>query len=148
MTNNEKYCLKWNEFESNIRESFRKLRDEERLFDVTLATDDGHHIEAHKLILSAGSHFFNNIFMKSNHANMLIYLKGINSVELEYIIAFITQEELKRFLETVKEMQVKDLHGDLQNNAQNEPEKQGSNYHNTNHDEKENEYAKTENIVR
>ena len=61
----EKYCLKWNEFEGNIRQSFRKLREEERLFDVTLATDDGQHIQAHKMILSAGSDFFSDIFMKT-----------------------------------------------------------------------------------
>ena len=36
----EKFCLKWNEFETNIRESFRGLREEHSYFDVTLATDD------------------------------------------------------------------------------------------------------------
>ena len=41
----EKYCLKWNAFEVNIRESFRKLREEQRLFDVTLATDDNDYVE-------------------------------------------------------------------------------------------------------
>ena len=143
MTNNEKFCLQWNEFEANIRESFRKLRDEERLFDVTLATDDGHHIQAHKMILSAGSHFFNDIFMKSNHTNMLIYLKGISSVELEHVAdflyngeTFITQEELKKFLETAKELQVKGLQADLQGIGQNEPEKHSSSSHNTNHDKR------------
>ena len=69
----EKYCLKCNEFEATIRESFRKMREEQRLFDVTLATDDGKQIQAHKMILSAGSNFFNDIFMKSDHTNMLIY---------------------------------------------------------------------------
>ena len=38
MNKMEKFCLKRNEFETNIRESFRNLRKEERLFDVTLAT--------------------------------------------------------------------------------------------------------------
>jgi hypothetical protein len=69
----DKFCLKWNEFEVNIRESFKTLREEQRFFDVTLATDDGHQIQAHKMILSAGSHFFREIFMKNNHSNMLIY---------------------------------------------------------------------------
>ena len=75
----DKYDLKWNSFEENIRNYFRKLRDDQKLFDVTLATDDGHHIQAHKVILSAGSHFFSDIFQKSNHTNMLVYLKGISS---------------------------------------------------------------------
>ena len=84
----EKYCLKWNEFESNIRESFGKLREEQRLFDVTLSTDDGKLMQAHKMILSAGSNFFSEIFMKSDHTNMLIYLKGISSSELENVTDF------------------------------------------------------------
>ena len=74
MNNMEKFCLKWNEFEANVRESFRKLRDEQRFFDVTLACEDGRQIQAHKMILSAGTHFFSDIFMKSDDSNMLIYL--------------------------------------------------------------------------
>ena len=114
----EKFCLKWNEFEANIRESFRNLREEERLFDVTLATDDGQHIKAHKMILAAGSDFFSDIFLKTDHNNMLIYLKGISSAELENITDFlyngeanIAQGELTQFLETAQELQVKGLKG-------------------------------------
>ena len=73
----DKWCMKWNEFDTNIRDYLRKTREDQRLFDVTLVTDDGRHIQAHKIILSAGSHFFNNIFLMSNQANILIYLKGI-----------------------------------------------------------------------
>ena len=72
----ERFCLKWNDFKGNISESFKTLREEERLFDVTLATDDGQHIQAHKMVLAAGSHFFNDIFIKNDAANILIYLKG------------------------------------------------------------------------
>ena len=83
MSNMDKWCMKWNEFDTNIRESFRTLREDQRLFDVTLVTNDGQHIQAHKIILSAGSHFFSDIFLKSNQTNMLIFLKGIDSVQLE-----------------------------------------------------------------
>ena len=72
--------MKWNEFDTNIRGYLRILREDQRLFDVTLVTDDGQHIQAHKIILSAGSNFFSDIFVKSNHSNMLVYLKGITSV--------------------------------------------------------------------
>jgi hypothetical protein len=44
----DKFCLKRNEFEANIRESFKTLREEQRFFDVTLATEDGQQIQAHK----------------------------------------------------------------------------------------------------
>ena len=136
----DKYCLKWNEFEANIRESFKTLREEERFFDVTLATDDGHQIQAHKMILSAGSNFFSDIFLKNNHSNMLIYLKGISSAYLQHVTdflyngeAFITQEELKLFIETAQELQVKGLQGDLQNLGENEHEKEETNQQHTNY---------------
>merc|ERR1712002_356162 len=114
MDNMDKLCMKWDLFDTNIREYFKILREDQRLFDVTLVTDDGQHIQSHKIILSAGSHFFSDIFMKINQTNMLIYLKGINSVQLENLLDFIYngeasvgQEELKEFLETGKELQVK-----------------------------------------
>ena len=114
MDNMDKYCMKWKEMDTNIRGYFRILREDQRLFDVTLVTDDHQHIQAHKIILSAGSQFFSDIFLKSNQTNILIYLKGINSVQLEYILDFhyngeasVGQEELKEFLETGEELQVK-----------------------------------------
>ena len=103
----DKFYLKWDTSEETIRNYFRKLREDQRLFDVTLATDDGQHIQAHKVILSAGSDFFSDIFQKSNHANMLVYLKGISSEKLEQVLDFIYngevsigQEDINQFMET------------------------------------------------
>ena len=75
----EKFCLNWNGYDTIIREHFRKLKEDQRLFDVTLVTEDGQHVQAHRIILSAGSNFFSDIFKKSNHKNVLVYLKGIRS---------------------------------------------------------------------
>ena len=109
----ERLSVKWSEFESNIRDYFRKLREEQIVFDVTLAADDGQQIQAHKIVLSAGSYFFRDLFMKSVHTNMLVYLKGINSRSLKHAIqfiyngeAYIKQEEVLDFLETAKELKV------------------------------------------
>ena len=131
MDNMDKWCMKWNEFDTNIRGYLRILRDDQRLFDVTLVTDDGQHIQAHKIIISAVSNFFSEIFMKSNHSNMLVYLKGISSDKLEPVIdflyngeAFITQEQLKVFIETGKELQVRGLEGELTGVMEKTPEMQ------------------------
>ena len=122
----DKIFLNWNSFEKNIREYFRKLRKDNRLFDVTLVTEDGHHIQAHKIILSAGSHFFNDIFQKTNHAAMLIYLKGISSDKLEPVIDFmyngetlIAKEELEVFTCIWKELKVRGLEGELTELSEN-----------------------------
>ena len=86
----EKFCLKWNNFEFNIREYFKNLKKGQTLFDVTLATEDGEEIKAHKIVLSAGSDFFSDIFMRNNHpTNMYIFLKGVSRSQLEHVTDFL-----------------------------------------------------------
>jgi hypothetical protein len=59
MTSTEKFCLRWNDFESNISAAFRELRDEKDFFDISLAVEDAQHqVQAHKVVLSACSPFF------------------------------------------------------------------------------------------
>ena len=53
----DNFCLQWNDFERNISEAFKELRDERDLFDVTIAVEE-EEIQAHKLILAACSPFF------------------------------------------------------------------------------------------
>ena len=45
------------------------LWEEHRLFDVTLATDDFEQIQAHTIILSAGSNVLVEIISQSSHCN-------------------------------------------------------------------------------
>ena len=59
--------------------------------DVTLACDDGSLIEAHKVILSAGSQLFREILKKSKHPSPFIYLKGISKANLDNILDFLLQ---------------------------------------------------------
>merc|ERR1719245_2517336 len=128
MNNDDKWCLRWDEFDENIREYFSSLRKDGRMFDVTLATEDGQQIQAHKIILSAGSNFFSDIFVKSNHSNMLVYLKGITLAQLEPVInflyngeTFVAQEELNLFVETAKELKIKGLDSEMEGKGENIP---------------------------
>ena len=45
--------MNWTGYDANIKEYFGKRREDKSLFDVTLATDDGQHIQAHKIVLSS-----------------------------------------------------------------------------------------------
>ena len=36
----EKFNLKWNDYNSNVLKTFRRIRENEDLFDVTIACDD------------------------------------------------------------------------------------------------------------
>ena len=123
----EKFCLRWSEFESNIRDTFRELREEQDYFDVTLVCDDGEQIEAHKIVLSAGSQFFRDILRKAKHPSPFIYLKGIKRYDLKYLLDFlyngevdIGQEELNIFLETAKALKVKGLESNKAKCMENE----------------------------
>ena len=117
----DKFCLKWNDFDTNIREYFGKLRDDQLSYDVSLVTDDGQQIQAHKLILSAGSQLFKDILIRSDNNNVLIYLQGIRSDLIKHVTdfiyngeVFIKQEELEEVLETGKELKVNGLMGEIQ----------------------------------
>ena len=50
MMANEKLCLRWTDFESNISGALRDLREDQGFYDVTLACDEDQ-IQAHKVIL-------------------------------------------------------------------------------------------------
>ena len=61
-TMSEKFCLKWNDFHTNVSKSFSIFRNEDYLHDVTLVSDDHKKVSAHKLVLSASSEYFKDIF--------------------------------------------------------------------------------------
>ena len=82
----EKFCLKWNDFHANVGKTFKSLRYEDDLFDVTLVSDDDHQVSAHKLVLSACSEFFKTIFKKNKHSHPLICLEGVSSQELNNVL--------------------------------------------------------------
>ena len=112
----EKFSLKWNDFQANVTKSFGILRRERNLFDVTLVSDSEEHIPAHRLVLSACSDFFKNIFTKVDNQNPLIYLAGVSSRDIKMILDYmyhgevqVYQEELKPFLEVAEKLKIDGL---------------------------------------
>ena len=115
MMTSEKFCLKWNDFESNICSAFRDLKNEKDFFDVTIACEE-EQVSAHKVILSACSPFFKNILRRNQHQHPLLYLKGISFSGIQSVLNFmyygevnIAQEDLNTFLAVAEELQVKGL---------------------------------------
>jgi len=126
----EKFCLRWNDFESNISVAFRELREDKDFFDVTLACDDDQ-IQAHKVILSACSPFFRSVLRKNPHQHPLLYLKGVKYADLLAVLNFmyhgevnVAQEELNSFLAVAEDLRVKGL---TQNNSSSSETKSSSN---------------------
>ena len=126
----EKFSLKWNDFQTNITRSFSNLRDNTDFADVTLASEDNHQVEAHKVILSASSPFFMNILKVNRHAHPLIYMKGIKVKELLSVLDFmyhgeadVFQEDLDRFLSIAEEFQLKGLTSGSLSEKEPDPQK-------------------------
>ena len=69
---NPKVTLNWSDFEANASKAFGLIRDEDFLQDVTLVGEDDSQIAAHKLVLSACSEYFKNVFKKNKHPNPLL----------------------------------------------------------------------------
>ena len=111
----EKFCLRWNEFETNIGCAFNDLREEKDFFDVTLVCEDSQ-VEAHKVVLSACSPFFRSILRRNPHHHPLLYLKGVTYRDLTSLLNFmyrgqvnVAQEELNTFLTVAEDLKVKGL---------------------------------------
>ena len=87
MHNSEKLCLKWNDFQENLNSEFGTLRTDKEFSDVTLACEDGTHIEAHKVILASSSPFFMEVLKRNRHP--LVYMKGTKAEDLVAMVNFL-----------------------------------------------------------
>ena len=85
----EKFCLKWNNFQTTVSQSYKTLRKEKNFYDVTLISEDQKQFQLHKVVLAACSDFFKSILKNNNHSNPLIYLSGINSKNLQFVMDYI-----------------------------------------------------------
>ena len=95
----ESLLLKWDKFNENVKQSFTEFQDKGYFFDVTLACEDKE-VKAHKLILSACSPFFKRLLLKKHVANNLhplIYLRGVKADQLDAVLAFIYQGEVRAY---------------------------------------------------
>ena len=112
----EKYCLKWNDFTTNLSSAFNELRDDEDFFDVTLLTEESE-IRCHKLILGACSPHFRTIIKRlANIQNPAIYLRGVRHEDIKNILEFmylgevsVTQQDLDSFLSVAQDLCIKGL---------------------------------------
>merc|ERR1712204_11359 len=114
----EKLCLKWNDFQENAISAFGTLREDREFADVTLACEDGQQVEVHKVIHATSSPFFLNLLRRNKHPHPLIYMRGLKSEDLVAMIDFlyfgeanVSQENLDSLLAVAEELQLKGLMG-------------------------------------
>ena len=112
----EKFCVKWGDFQNSVISTFGNLRKSCEFADVTLVCEDGQQVEAHKVILTASSPFFQKLLHRNSHPHPLVYMRGVNAKELAGIVDFlyygeanVHQDSLDAFLKLADELQLKGL---------------------------------------
>ena len=122
-TEMDKFCLKWNDFQTSVTNSFSKLRKDDDFYDVTLVSDDDQFNRGHKLVLASSSDFFKKIFKVTKQAESIVYLTGINQKNLNFIMEYIYlgevqiyQEDIDSFLESAQKLRIEGLISDQSEN--------------------------------
>ena len=93
MDDQQQFCLRWNDFQTNMVASFKHLRDEKSFCDVTIATK-GQHTKAHKMILCACSPYFKNLLEQNPAKHPIIILKDVPFQHLTAILEFMYAGEV------------------------------------------------------
>ena len=115
MSDEQQFCLRWNDFQTNMVAAFKNLRDEKSFCDVTIATE-GPHTKAHKMILCACSPYFKNLLDQNPAKHPIIILKDVPFMHLTAILEFmyagevnVAQDQLPAFLKTAEKLKIKGL---------------------------------------
>lgn len=111
----QQYCLKWNNHQTNLQRVFSRLLRSETFTDVTIACE-GRSLQAHKLVLSACSSYFEQLFVMHADKSPLVILRDISYDNMKAIIDFmyngeisVSQEQLSSLINTADALKVKGL---------------------------------------
>ncbi|XP_075159059.1 uncharacterized protein LOC142232213 isoform X2 [Haematobia irritans] len=115
MTAPQQYSLRWNNYFRHLTYALDNHRVNDDFVDVSLLCD-GRKIKAHKVVLSACSSYFKEIFTENPHPHPVIIFKFIKFEDLNSIIEFmyqgevnVQQEALQSFLQTAELLAVQGL---------------------------------------
>jgi len=113
----QEFCLKWNNHTTTILSVMDSLLEEESLVDVTLSAD-GQFIRAHRVILSACSPYFRQLFKSSflNDKSPVIIMKDVDFDNLKCLVEYmykgeanVPQHMLPSFIQTAESLQIRGL---------------------------------------
>ena len=119
--NQEKFNLTWHTYTDHLREMLHDMMSSNELTDVTLVSEDKKKFKAHKVVLSACSSVFKSIISDTFLSSPIIYLRGIQSFEIESILQFIYlgeatfyQERMNEFINVAKSLEIKEISKDIE----------------------------------
>ncbi|XP_065335049.1 protein tramtrack, beta isoform-like isoform X3 [Cloeon dipterum] len=111
----QQYSLRWNNYVRHMTSAFESLRSDKDLIDVTLSCE-GKKIPAHKMLLSACSSYFKDLFKENPCQHPVIIFRNVTHDDLMALVDFmyngevnVEQEQLASFLHTAELLQVQGL---------------------------------------
>lgn len=111
----QQFCLRWNNYQSNLTNVFDQLLQSESFVDVTLACE-GHSVKAHKMVLSACSPYFQSLFFDNPCQHPIVILKDIKWPELKAVVEFmykgeinVSQEQIGPLLKVAESLKIRGL---------------------------------------
>ena len=125
----QKFALKSQNHLLNWNNSLSKLRNDTEFTDVTLISEDKVKFPAHKNLLASSSSTFKFILEGHTNAIHLLYLGGVSSENLRFILDYIYygeiilfQENLESFLESASKLKIDGLVESIENEIINQEE--------------------------
>lgn len=111
----QRFCLRWNNHQSNLLSVFDQSLHDESFVDVTLAVE-GQLIRAHKMVLSACSPYFQALFVNHPDKHPIVILKDVPYSDMRSLLDFmyrgevsVDQERLTAFLRVAESLRIKGL---------------------------------------
>ncbi|XP_050352986.1 protein tramtrack, beta isoform-like isoform X2 [Nymphalis io] len=111
----QRFCLRWNNHQTNMLSVFDQLLHAETFTDVTLAVE-GQLLKAHKMVLSACSPYFQALFVNHQEKHPIVILKDVPYSDMKSLLDFmyrgevsVDQERLTAFLKVAESLRIKGL---------------------------------------
>ncbi|XP_056632565.1 protein tramtrack, beta isoform-like isoform X3 [Diorhabda sublineata] len=111
----QRFCLRWNNHQSNLLSVFDQLLHDESFVDVTLAVE-GQLLKAHKMVLSACSPYFQALFINHPDKHPIVILKDVPYNDMRCLLDFmyrgevsVDQDRLTAFLRVAESLRIKGL---------------------------------------
>ncbi|XP_018016102.1 protein bric-a-brac 2 isoform X3 [Hyalella azteca] len=113
----EHFCLRWNNYQTNMTTVFDQLLQEEVFVDVTLSCEGGTQLRAHKVVLAACSPYFQAVLQHNPCKHPIIIMpREVVFTDLRAIIEFVyrgeidvAQEQIHSLLQAAETLKIKGL---------------------------------------
>jgi len=127
MGSDQRFSLRWNNYQSHLVTAFESLLDEKDFVDVTLGVE-GRKLPAHKMLLSACSPYFREVLKGNPCQHPIIILRDIKFDDLFSLLQFmyngevnVAQDQLNSFLKSAESLKIRGLTDNESENSDRPP---------------------------